>query len=70
MSNRFNKKPKNSPPRTVTAKEGEWGVWIAPTLWVTAMKGSRPAPWFRLWQRVFLGWRWTRKGDGVTPLAK
>lgn len=50
------------PPRHVRPDPGVWGVWVSPTLFVTAGQlGKPPARFFRVMQRLLLGWRWAQK---------
>lgn len=38
--------------------KGKWGVWVAPGLFVTSPNDFPPRRFYRMMQRLLLGWRW------------
>ena len=47
-------------PNTITLQSPntEWTLEVSPGFLFCGLL-RRPAWWFRLWQRVFLGWKWS-----------
>lgn len=44
--------------RVDTGKD-QWGIWVAPKLWIAAPgQLHRPNVWWRFWQYLLLGWVW------------